>query len=99
MAVATETRTDTQIQSDVLAELKWDARLMPNEIGVAVKDGGVTLTGWVDSYTKKWAAEKSAHRATNRRDRSRSFVYRYVAVAPRQKVSQPCTSVGKFTDS
>ena len=53
MAVATETRTDTQIQSDVLAELKWDARVMPNEIGVMVKDGVVTLTGWVDSYTKK----------------------------------------------
>jgi osmotically-inducible protein OsmY len=35
---------------------------MPNEIGVAVKDGVVTLTGWVDSYTKKWAAEEAAHR-------------------------------------
>jgi osmotically-inducible protein OsmY len=62
MAVSTETRTDTQIQSDVLAEFKWDARVMPNEIGVAVKDGVVTLTGWVDSYTKKWAAEEAAHR-------------------------------------
>jgi osmotically-inducible protein OsmY len=62
MAVATETRTDTEIQSDVLAELKWDARVMPNEIGVAVKDGIVTLMGWVDSYAKKWAAEEAAHR-------------------------------------
>src|ERR1700704_892889 len=62
MAVAIETRTDAQIQSDVLAELKWDARLMPNEIGVAVKDGVVTLTGWVDSYMKRWAAEEAAHR-------------------------------------
>src|SRR3954463_12164807 len=62
MAVATETRTDAQIQSDVLAELKWDARVMPNEIGVVVKDGVVTLTGRVDAYTKKWAAEEAAHR-------------------------------------
>src|SRR6267378_6159147 len=62
MAVATETRTDTQIQNDVLVELKWDARVMPNEIGVMVKDGIVTLTGWVDSYTKKWAAEDAALR-------------------------------------
>src|SRR5258705_5978546 len=62
MAVATETRTDTQIQSDVLVELKWDARVMPNEIGVLVKDGVVTLTGWVDSYTRRWAAEDAAHR-------------------------------------
>jgi osmotically-inducible protein OsmY len=54
--------TDEQIQRDVLAELKWDARLQPNEIGVIVKDGVVTLTGWVDSYAKKWAAEEAAHR-------------------------------------
>jgi osmotically-inducible protein OsmY len=62
MAVATETRTDAQIQSDVLAELKWEPRVKPNEIGVSVKDGVVSLTGWVDSYTKKWAAEEAAHR-------------------------------------
>src|SRR2546430_16480579 len=62
MAVAVETRTDEQIQQDVLAELKWDARVQPNEIGVAVKDGVVTLTGWVDSYLKKWSAEEAAHR-------------------------------------
>jgi osmotically-inducible protein OsmY len=62
MPVATETRTDAQIQSDVLAELKWDSRVQPNEIGVAVKDGVVALTGSVDSYAKKWAAEEVAHR-------------------------------------
>jgi osmotically-inducible protein OsmY len=62
MATATTTKTDEQIQRDVLAELKWDARVQPNEIGVAVKDGVVTLTGWIDSYTKKWAAEEAAHR-------------------------------------
>jgi osmotically-inducible protein OsmY len=62
MAVMTETKTDQEIQRNVLDELKWDARVQPNEIGVAVKDGIVTLTGWVDSYTKKWAAEEAAHR-------------------------------------
>jgi osmotically-inducible protein OsmY len=62
MAVATVTRTDEQIQTDVLAELRWDARVRPNEIGVVVKDGVVTLTGSVDSYAKLWAAEDAAHR-------------------------------------
>ena len=56
------TKTDAQLQRDVLEELKWDARVQPNEIGVAVKDGIVTLIGWVDSYTKKWAAEEAALR-------------------------------------
>ena len=62
MATATLTLTDEQIQTDVLDELKWEPRVCPNEIGVAVKDGVVMLTGWVDSYTKRWAAEDAAHR-------------------------------------
>ena len=59
---AVETRSDEDIQREVLAELKWEPSLQPNEIGVIVKDGVVTLTGWVDSYQKKWAAEEAAHR-------------------------------------
>src|SRR5438876_9283596 len=62
MAIATDIRTDAQIQTDVLAELKWEPRVAPNEVGVAVKDGVVTRTGWVDSYAKRWAAEEAAHR-------------------------------------
>jgi len=60
--MAISIRTDEAIQADVLEELKWDSRVRPNEIGVAVKDGIVTLTGWVDSYLKKMAAEEAAHR-------------------------------------
>ena len=60
--MAISTRTDADIQADVLEELRWDSRVKPNEIGVAVKDGIVTLTGWVDSYLKKMAAEDAAHR-------------------------------------
>ncbi|MGJ5630599.1 BON domain-containing protein [Nostoc sp. CALU 1950] len=62
MTTATATRTDEEIQKDVLNELKWDSRVQSTEIGVAVKDGVVTLTGWVDSFYKRWAAEEAAHR-------------------------------------
>jgi osmotically-inducible protein OsmY len=62
MSVDTVTRFDAEIQADVLAELKWEPRVQSTEIGVAVKDGIVTLTGWVDSYSKRWAAEEAAHR-------------------------------------
>jgi len=55
-------RTDGQIQTDVWEELQWDSRVQPNEIGVVVKDGIVTLNGWVDSYLKKIAAQEAAHR-------------------------------------
>ena len=60
--MAISIRTDEQIQTDVPEELKWDAHVRPSEIGVVVKDGIVTLTGWVDSYLKKMAAEEAAHR-------------------------------------
>jgi osmotically-inducible protein OsmY len=59
---ATITPTDEQIQREVLAELEWDATIRSTEVGVVVKDGVVTLTGWVDSYAKKLAAERAAHR-------------------------------------
>ncbi|WP_433608186.1 BON domain-containing protein [Dactylosporangium sp. CA-139114] len=60
MTTATAAPNDELVQQDVFNELKWDARLQPNEIGVIVKDGVVTLTGWVDSYVKRWAAERAA---------------------------------------
>jgi osmotically-inducible protein OsmY len=53
---------DERIQRDVLKELKWDSRVQPNEVGVTVRDGVVSLTGWVDSYSKKGAAERAAQR-------------------------------------
>ncbi len=57
-------RTDLEIQKDVMEELKWAPLLKATEIGVAVKDGVVTLSGTVDSYTKKMEAEKAAKRVT-----------------------------------
>ncbi|PZM92717.1 MAG: ornithine aminotransferase [Actinobacteria bacterium] len=55
-------RSDEEIQRDVLDQLRWDARVQPHEIAVTVRGGVVTLLGWVDSYGKKWAAERAAHR-------------------------------------
>jgi osmotically-inducible protein OsmY len=53
-------KTDAQIQKDVMAQLHWEPVLNAAEIGVAVKDGIVTLSGIVDTYTKKLAAERAA---------------------------------------
>jgi osmotically-inducible protein OsmY len=62
MTTATLTRPDREIQADVLAELRWDSSVPGTEIGVAVKDGVVTLTGTVDTFLKKWRAEEDAHK-------------------------------------
>lgn len=62
MATLVESKSDTQIQLDVLRELRWDTRVKPTEIGVEVDKGVVTLTGTVDNYAKKVAAREAAHR-------------------------------------
>lgn len=53
-------KTDIQIQKDVMEELMWEPFLNASEIGVSVKKGVVTLSGQVDSYSKKLSAEKVA---------------------------------------
>jgi osmotically-inducible protein OsmY len=57
-------KTDAQVQQDVMNELKWEATIHAAEIGVGVKDGVVTLSGHVDSYAKRWAAERAAKRVS-----------------------------------
>jgi osmotically-inducible protein OsmY len=57
-------KTDSQIQQEVLRELKWDTRVAETEIGVTSEDGVVTLRGSVDSYAKRVAAQEAAHRVT-----------------------------------
>lgn len=52
-------KTDSQIQQDVMDQLKWEPFLNASQIGVAVKNGIVTLSGQVDSYAKKLAAENA----------------------------------------
>lgn len=55
-------KTDTELQQDVMNELKWEPTVEAAEIVVAVKDGVVTLSDYVDSYVKKLAAERAAAR-------------------------------------
>jgi osmotically-inducible protein OsmY len=54
------TRTDTAINSDVVSELRWDPSLRDDDIAVGVRDGVVTLAGYVDSLADKWMAEDVA---------------------------------------
>jgi osmotically-inducible protein OsmY len=55
---------DLTIKEDVEAELQWEPSINAAAIGVAVKDGVVTLTGHVPSYAEKMAAARAAARVT-----------------------------------
>jgi osmotically-inducible protein OsmY len=55
-------KTESQLRHDVMAELEWDPIVDHADIGVAVIDGVVTLTGFVKSLAEKQAAERAARR-------------------------------------
>lgn len=53
-------KSDAQIQTDVLEQLKWEPSVTHANIGVAVSDGVVTLSGYVPCFYEKSTAEKTA---------------------------------------
>lgn len=57
-------KSDLEIQQDVIRELKWQPFLNAATIGVSVRDGIVTLSGQVDSYAQKLAAETAARKVS-----------------------------------
>jgi osmotically-inducible protein OsmY len=57
-------KTDDQIKKDVEQELRWDADVDATDVGVSVRNGVVTLTGFVRSYAQKWQIERDAKRVS-----------------------------------
>lgn len=54
--------SDSRLQHDVIAELEWEPGVDHSDIGVAVHDGVVSLSGCVKNYAQKMAAEKAIRR-------------------------------------
>lgn len=57
-------KSDEELQGEVMFQLGWDSRIKQTEVGVTVQKGIVTLTGTVNSYAKKLAAQQDAHRVS-----------------------------------
>ena len=55
-------KSDSQLQQDVLQELKFEPSISASQIGVTAKDGIVGLTGNVQNYAAKYAAVHAAER-------------------------------------
>lgn len=62
MTIASLVHEDVRVRDAVMRQLEWDPEIDASEIGVAAKDGAVTLTGFIDSYSGKLAAERCAKR-------------------------------------
>src|SRR3954462_6544289 len=76
-------RTDQDIQEDVEQELQWDPDLDATNIAVSVKDGVVTLAGFVKSYTDKYEAESAAKRVAGVRGVANDLEVRLPAIDER----------------
>ncbi|WP_373543145.1 BON domain-containing protein [Chamaesiphon sp.] len=55
-------KTDLELKNDVLAELKYEPTVKVTDIGVLVKNGTVTLNGYVSSYVEKLEAVQAVKR-------------------------------------
>ena len=55
-------KTDSELQRDVLVELKWEPSVDAANVGVLVEDGIVTLRGRVPSYAERNMVERVAKR-------------------------------------
>ena len=62
MSTATLSDTDIRVRDAVLRQLEWDPQVDASAIGVAAKNGAITLTGYIDSYAGKLMAERTAKR-------------------------------------
>lgn len=55
-------KNDFQLKADVTDELAWDPAINSAAIGVAVKDGVVTLSGQLTTFAEKHAVERAVRR-------------------------------------
>ena len=62
MSTATLTELDVRVRDHVVKQLDWDPEVDASAIGVTAKNGVVTLTGYIDTYSGKLAAERAAKR-------------------------------------
>lgn len=66
----------SELQERVTNELVWDPQVMSSNIGVTSNDGVVTLSGFVNSYTERMAAEEAALRVAGARGVANELVVR-----------------------
>jgi osmotically-inducible protein OsmY len=79
MTTAALTGADVRLRDSVVRELDWDSEVDDSAIGVAAKDGVVTLTGFIDSYAAKLAAERVVKRVRGVRAVANDIIVRLKA--------------------
>ena len=70
-------KTDSQLQLDVMEELKWEPGIDHERIGVTATNGVISLSGTIRSYAEKLLAEKTVRRVKGVRAVAEDLQVRY----------------------
>jgi osmotically-inducible protein OsmY len=91
-------KTDSEIKRDVEQELRWDPDIDATDLGVAAKDGVVTLTGFVRSYAQRLQAEKAAKRVAGVRAVANDIEVRlpYINARPDPEIARDAVHTLQF---
>jgi osmotically-inducible protein OsmY len=76
MTTASLTGTDVRLRDAIIRQLDWEPEVDDSAVGVSAKDGMVTLTGFIDSYAGKLAAERAVKRVRGVRAVANDIVVR-----------------------
>lgn len=87
MAITT-TLSDSELHQRVRVELEWHPRVNAPEMVATVKNGIVTLSGFVDTYAQKTAAIEAVHQISGVLDVADEIQVRTVRAKTDQEIAQ-----------
>lgn len=87
-ANVTDTNADAQVRDAVMRQLEWDPKVDASGVAVAAANGTVTLTGHVESYSAKLAAERAAKRVRGVRAVANDLEVRLKLDRPDEEIAQ-----------
>jgi osmotically-inducible protein OsmY len=97
MTTASITGTDVRLRDTVIRQLDWDPEVDASAIGVGAAEGVVTLTGFIDSYTGKLAAERAVKHLRGVRAVANDLVVRPMAGRTDPDIAHDAAHVLKLT--
>ena len=79
MSTATLSEKDLKLRDAVVEQLDWDPAVDAAGIGVAAHEGAITLTGFINTYAGKLAAERAAKQVRGVRAVANDLVVKLIA--------------------
>jgi osmotically-inducible protein OsmY len=99
MSTANLVETDLRLRDAVIRQLEWEPRVDASALGVAAVRGVVTLTGFIDSYADKLAAERAVKRIRGVRAVANEIVVRLRHLRTDEMIARDCADALAYPPS